>query len=85
MLCSICKKEQAVIFVHDSKDPNHSIGYCLNCAKEKGINPINGNIDLNNVAEQFESILNNISENIDINDIDMEENGNMVPIRCNIW
>ena len=80
MLCSVCKKEQAIIFVHDSKDPNSSIGYCLNCAKEKGISLNNGNIDLNSVAEQFETILNNISDNVDLNDMNFEETGNVVPI-----
>ena len=83
MLCSICNKKPAVIFLHDAndKDPNHTVGYCIDCAKEKGINPLaNSNIDLNNVAEQFESILNNISNNIDMQDVDYEEVENAVPI-----
>ena len=82
-LCSICKEKPAVIFVHNAneKDPNKSIGYCIDCAKEKGINPLgNTNIDFNNVAEQFESILQNISENIDMQDVDPENPENMVPI-----
>ena len=82
-LCSVCNEKPAVIFVHDAsdKDPSHSIGYCMDCAKEKGINPLgNTNIDFNNVAEQFESILQNISENIDIQDIENEGPENMVPI-----
>ena len=87
MLCSVCKKEQAIIFVNDptKDDPKHVTGYCLNCAKEKGIKPLNSvlsnnNIDLNNVAEQFESIFNNISNNIDFQDMDLEEGENVVPI-----
>ncbi len=87
MLCSVCKKEQAVVFVSDptKDDPKHVTGYCLNCAKEKGIKPLNtavnnNNIDLNNVAEQFESILNNISNNMDLQDMDFEESENVVPI-----
>lgn len=88
MLCSVCKKEQAVIFINDptKKDPKHVTGYCLNCAKEKGINPLqsvlgDNDIDLKNVAEQFESMFNNISNNIELSDIDFEEGTeNMVPI-----
>jgi len=87
MLCSVCKKEQAIIFVNEptKEDPKHVTGYCFNCAKEKGINPLNsvlkdGNVDLNNVAEQFESIFNNISNNMDLQDMDFEEAENVVPI-----
>ena len=87
MLCSVCKKEQAVVFVNEptKDDPKHVTGYCLNCAKEKGIKPLqsvlnNSNIDLNNVAEQFESIFNNISNNMDLQDMDFEEAQNAVPI-----
>lgn len=87
MLCSVCKKEQAIIFVNDptKEDPKHVTGYCFSCAKEKGIKPLNSvlnnsNIDLNNVAEQFESIFNNISNNIDLTDMDFEEAENVVPI-----
>ena len=87
MLCSVCKKEQAIIFVNDptKEDPKHVTGYCFNCAKEKGIQPLNSvlndsNIDLNNVAEQFESIFNNISNNIDLQDMDFEGTENVVPI-----
>lgn len=87
MLCSVCKKEQAIIFVNEptKEDPKHLTGYCFNCAKEKGINPLNSvlkdsNVDLNNVAEQFESIFNNISNNMDLQDMDFEEAENVVPI-----
>ena len=83
MLCSVCNEKPAVIFVHDAsdKDPNHSVGYCIDCAKEKGINPLaNTNIDFNNVAEQFEEILQNLSNNIDMQDADYENGENMVPI-----
>lgn len=87
MLCSVCKKEQAIIFVNNpsKEDPKHVTGYCFNCAKEKGVNPLNSvlkdnNIDLNNVAEQFESIFNNISNNMDLTDMDFEESENVVPI-----
>ncbi len=88
MLCSICKKEEAVIFINNpTKDnPKNVIGYCLNCAQKKGINPLksalgNNDIDLRNVAEQVESMFNNLTNNMDLSDIDFNEaNENMVPI-----
>ena len=41
MLCSRCKKRQAVVFVtnNNSKDAP-TTGYCLTCAKELGIKPV---------------------------------------------
>ena len=42
MLCSICNKNTAVIFINKQLPDNASetIGYCYDCAKKKGINPI---------------------------------------------
>lgn len=88
MLCSVCKHEQAVIFINapTKEDPKHVTGYCLNCAREKGINPLqsvlgDNDIDLANVAEQFETMFNNISNNIELSDMDFDESTeNMVPI-----
>ena len=39
MLCSNCKKNPATIFINEptKEDKNHLVGYCYNCAKEKGI------------------------------------------------
>lgn len=85
MLCSVCNEKQAIIFVNEptKKDPKHVTGYCFSCAKEKGINPLSSvlgdnNVDLNEVTDQFESIFNDISNNIQ--DINFEEGENMVPI-----
>ncbi len=87
MLCSICKKEEATIFVSNpTKDnPHNTIGYCAKCAKERGINPLgsilnNNNIDLNAVSEQFENIINNISNNIDMDEAMQDGQANAVPI-----
>ena len=41
MLCSICHKNVAVIFAKRIDGENSQMeGYCLECAKKKGINPI---------------------------------------------
>ena len=94
MLCSKCKKNQATIFINEptKEDKNHLVGYCNNCAREKGITVDNtsnnsGNINMNNInldqmASQFGVIFKDLTnslnnENIDISDIN-EEGG--IPI-----
>ena len=84
MLCSICHKNMAVIFTKKVDGENNSKmeGYCYSCAKEKGINPLEvlvqqaGLTDeqLDNMSNQFESMLNEISEGVEPNDIDGTEN-----------
>lgn len=83
MLCSRCKKRQAVVFVSNntSKDAP-TAGYCLSCAKELGIKPVEDLIskmgisdeDLENVQDQMNSLMQNIGENGDISQL-MEQLG----------
>ena len=44
MLCSVCKKNMAVVFINkldkDGKPTNETTGLCIECAKKQGINPI---------------------------------------------
>lgn len=39
MLCSVCKKNAAVIFINKSNDASQMEGLCYECAKKQGINP----------------------------------------------
>ena len=91
MLCSICNKRPAVVFINKVENGNNSLeGLCYSCAKEKGINPLeimsqNANIsqeDLNQITEQFGNIINEFSENMDINvdDINAEGDGESNPL-----
>jgi len=91
MLCSICNKRPAVVFINKVENGNNSLeGLCYSCAKEKGINPLeimsqNANIsqeDLNQITEQFGNIINEFSENMDINvdDINAESDGEANPL-----
>ncbi len=91
MLCSNCNKNTAVIFINKVTDNQSSLeGLCYNCAKERGINPLEvlakqanlSNDNLEDMSKQFEDIFNDISQNIsdeDMNQIDSMNNGN-VPI-----
>lgn len=81
MLCSNCHKNMAVIFTKKIDGDKSSMeGLCYNCAKEKGINPLEvlakqANLseeELNDMSKQFENLFDDISENLDIDEIDSE-------------
>ena len=90
MLCSICNKNQAVIFVNktDENGKPKTEGYCYDCAKKQGINPVESLMkqanlsekDLNDMSKQLETMMSDLTKNIDIdalskkmNDMDPEE------------
>ena len=69
-LCSVCKKNPAVVFVNKIVDGKPNIeGLCLNCAKAKGINPLASMMqqygasqeDIDNLSEQFNEIMESVS------------------------
>ena len=83
MLCSRCGKRQAVVFVsnNNSKD-TPTMGYCLTCAKELGIKPVEDLIskmgisdeDLENVQDQMNTLMQGMGENGDMSQL-MEQLG----------
>ena len=89
MICSVCNKNTAVVFINKVENGKKTVeGLCYNCAKEKGINPLevlakNANIsneELEDMSNQFENILKDFSENMNlealgINSEDMENLG----------
>ena len=88
MLCSICKKNTAVIFINKIENDKNSVeGLCYSCAKEKGINPLEvlakqSNLseeELNDMSSQLENIFSDITENIsDMDSDDMQALGPML-------
>ncbi|MBR2289053.1 MAG: AAA family ATPase [Clostridia bacterium] len=81
MVCSVCKKNPAVIFVNKIENNKTEVqGLCYNCAKEKGINPLqvltqNANIsedDIQELSEQFGNFMNELNENGDM-DLGVDE------------
>lgn len=81
MLCSECHKNMAVIFTKKIEgDKSEVEGLCYDCAKEKGINPIEvlakqanlSETDLNDMSKQFENIFEDISDNINPDELDVE-------------
>ena len=79
MLCSECNKNNAVVFINKQDDKGNSSmeGLCYECAKKRGINPIDtimkqANIsenDLNNMTKQFEEMFKDMSENMDLSEM----------------
>lgn len=81
MLCSSCNKNVAVIFINKVENGKSSLeGLCYNCAKEKGINPLEvlakqSNLseeNLEDMSKQFENIFNDISENVNMQEVSPE-------------
>ena len=74
MLCSQCNKNNAVVFINkQDENGNTSLeGLCYDCAKKRGINPVDhlmkqANLsenDINNMTKQFESMFKDMSENL---------------------
>ncbi len=90
MLCSICNKNTAVVFINkQGEDGKTKVeGYCYDCAKKHGINPMDtlmkqANLtekDLNDMTKQIESMVTDMAQNIDMdalseqmNNMDQEE------------
>jgi len=79
MLCSVCHKNMAVIFTKKTEGNESTMeGLCYNCAKERGINPLEvlakqanlSESELNDMSKQFENIFEDLSENIDMDDLE---------------
>ena len=85
MLCSDCKKNNAVVFINkkDNDGKNTLEGYCYDCAKKRGINPIDSLMkqanlseeDLNNMTQQFEAMFNDMSDNMNFSGISEDMDG----------
>ena len=86
MLCSDCKKNTAVIFIN-KKGPDNKTeveGLCYECAKKRGINPIDvmakqsnlSDKDIQDITNKLDEMFKNLSVNMD--DIDEEQLSEMI-------
>lgn len=77
MVCSKCGEKPAVVFVSAGTSDTQPKGYCLACAKELGIKPVEDIIskmglsedDLEAVQEQMNSIMGNLGEGEDLSSL----------------
>ena len=88
MICSECKKNTAIIFINSTdKDGKESLkGLCYDCAKKKGIDPLdviakqnnilNNNINNNNMTNQIESLFKDLSKNLNLESLNLVNLGN---------
>ena len=75
MLCSVCKKNTAVIFINKQGQDNKPElqGLCYSCASKMGVNPIDSlakqtnlsDKDISNMTEQLETLFSNLSGNVE--------------------
>ena len=81
MLCSVCNKNTAVIFINKVEDGKNSVdGLCYNCAKAKGINPLEAltkganlsQSDIEDMSTQFESLLKDFSNNVNLEEMGID-------------
>ena len=95
MICSRCGKRPAVVFVSTNNADTQPKGYCLVCAKELGIKPVEdlmkkmgiSSDDLEAVQDQMDSIMENMSDAGDLNELaqslgmgDMSQMGEMLSV-----
>ncbi len=82
MLCSNCNKNTAVVFINKTENGQTSTeGLCYNCAKKRGINPLdvivkNANLsqdELEDMTNQFEEIFQDFSGNLDLENMNEED------------
>ena len=78
MVCSVCKKNTAVVFLNKYESGKKTVeGLCYNCAKERGINPLDilaknsnmSNEEIENMSNQFEDILKDFSQNMNLENL----------------
>ena len=81
MLCSECKRNPAIIFFEKLDNNEKKLeGLCYDCAKKKGIDPVqtlkdqneylsHDKVNLGDMSKQFETIFKDLAENINLEDL----------------
>ncbi len=73
MLCSRCNKRPAIIFVQPVTEEANGVGYCLTCAKELGIKPLDDILKKFNLSDRdisdMEDKVMGMMENVDFSQI----------------
>lgn len=76
MMCTRCKKRPAVVFVSPSANMNATQGYCLVCAKELGIKPVNDIMEKMGITEdQLEAMTESMNSLMNPEDGGFEPGG----------
>ncbi|MBR1802617.1 MAG: ATP-dependent Clp protease ATP-binding subunit [Clostridia bacterium] len=83
MLCSVCNKNTAVIFINkQGEDGKQKLeGLCYDCAKKQGVNPMDSLLkqanlsekDLSDMSKQLETMIQDMTQNMDLSELNMDE------------
>ena len=83
MLCSVCNKNTAVIFINkQGEDGKQKLeGLCYECAKKQGVNPMDSLLkqanlsekDLNDMSKQLETMIKDMTDKMDLSELNMDE------------
>ena len=89
MLCSVCNKNTAILFIDKVENGKTTLeGLCYDCAKKKGIDPMetlslqnkilgkHNTESLENMTKQFEGLFQDLAEHLDVNALDESMNKN---------
>ncbi|MBQ8001356.1 MAG: ATP-dependent Clp protease ATP-binding subunit [Ruminococcus sp.] len=77
MLCSRCGKRTAVVFVSNNQNDSNTVGYCLSCARELGIKPVDDLMkkmgitdeDLKAMEDQMGPMMESLQEGGDLSEM----------------
>ncbi|MBE6733753.1 MAG: ATP-dependent Clp protease ATP-binding subunit [Ruminococcaceae bacterium] len=77
MLCSRCGKRTAVVFVSNNTNDSNTVGYCLTCARELGIKPVDdlmkkmgiSDEDLQAMEEQMGPMMESLADGGDLSEM----------------
>ena len=79
MICVRCKKRPAVVFVSTDKNSSTPVGYCISCASELGIKPVNDLMEKMGITDkEIEQIYDQMGDYFtDEGDFDLSSLGKM--------
>lgn len=80
-MCSRCHKRAAVIFLHNPQMSDKPEGFCVKCARELGIKPVDDILERSGLDDEtIERLNNDVQELIDNGEINPEETESSAPL-----
>lgn len=81
VMCSRCHKRAAVIFLHNPQMGNKPEGFCVKCARELGIKPVDDILAQSGLDDDtIERLNSDVQELIDNGEINPDETSSAAPL-----
>lgn len=81
IMCSRCHKRAAVVFLHNPQMGDKPEGFCVKCARELGIKPVDDLLAQSGLDDEtIERLNSDVQELIDSGEINPEESGSSAPL-----